>query len=329
VTSTVNAYTINSDGSLTSVPGSPFATGGMNGKAVAVTPDGKRLYVSNQGSNNVSGFDIAGDGSLTAIAGSPWLTGGTSPDLESIVITPNQPPLASFSAQPASAGSSSSFNGNPSVDLDGTVTGYRWDFGDGTLLVSGGPTPRHTFGRAGTFTVTLTLTDNEGCGTVRVFTGKATLCNGSRVATIARQVTIPPPGSGPVAPLPPVNPLAPRILSASVRPAVFRVRRGTRFRYSLSAAARLVFTIDRRLPGRRVGRRCAAPTRSNRGRRRCTRLRRVGSFARASVAGANVKRFSGRIGGRRLAPGRYRARLVARAGGLSSLPRLLYFRVVR
>jgi hypothetical protein len=258
------------------------------------------------------------------------------------VITPNQPPLASFSAQPASAGSSSSFNGTPSIDLDGTVAGYRWDFGDGTLLSSGGPTPRHTFARAGTYNVTLTLTDDEGCGTVRIFTGKATLCNGSRVATITRQLTIPPAGSGPVAPLPPVNPLAPRFLSASVRPAVFRVNplgarevpvsavtRGTTFRYSLSAAARVVFTIDRRLPGRRVGRRCVAPTRANRGRRRCTRLRRAGRFARASVAGANAKRFSGKIGRRRLVPGRYRARLVARAGGLSSLPRLLYFRVVR
>jgi hypothetical protein len=118
-------------------------------------------------------------------------------------------------------------------------------------------------------------------------------------------------------------------LSASVRPAVFRVGEGTTFRYSLSAPARVVFTIDRRLAGRRVGTRCVPVTRANRGREVCTHLRRAGRFARASVAGPNAKRFSGRIGPRRLAPGWYRARLVAGAAGVTSIPRLLTFHVVR
>src|SRR5439155_20950148 len=51
-TSAVKAYTINSDGSLTAI--GAFATGGTNGKALALTPAGKLLCVSNNGTNNVS-----------------------------------------------------------------------------------------------------------------------------------------------------------------------------------------------------------------------------------------------------------------------------------
>jgi hypothetical protein len=56
----------------------------------------------------------------------------------------------------------------------------------------------------------------------------------------------------------------------------------------------------------------------------------AGSLTYASVAGANRRRFSGRVGRGRLRPGRYRAVLVAsdRAGNLSTAKRLR-FRVVR
>ena len=71
------------------------------------------------------------------------------------------------------------------------------------------------------------------------------------------------------------------------------------------------------------------PTRTNRSARLCTRLRRVGRFAIAAPAGASRHRFSGRIGTKRLAPGRYRATLVAADGaGNRSAPARLRFRVV-
>ena len=140
---------------------------------------------------------------------------------------------------------------------------------------------------------------------------------------------------------------APAFLSASVNPSVFavnrrgtretpvaaqrrRVRRGTTFRYRLSEAARVVFTIQRARPGRRVRGRCRKPTRANRRRPRCTRYVRIGRFAQQAVAGANRKRFSGRIGRRILRPGRHRAVLVATdAAGNRSTPRRLRFRIVR
>jgi YVTN family beta-propeller protein len=203
VTNTVNAYRINASGSLTAVPGSPFATGGTNGKMVALTPDGRRLYVSNQGSNNVSGFDVAPNGALTPIPGSPWPTGGTSPDLESIVITPNQAPTASFTAQPQPAGFMTELDATPATDGDGSADTYEWDFGDGSTQTQSAPIVRHVYARPDTYTVTLTVTDNEGCSVQRIYTGKATLCNGAATARFSADVVVPAPQPGVTPPPPP------------------------------------------------------------------------------------------------------------------------------
>jgi len=118
---------------------------------------------------------------------------------------------------------------------------------------------------------------------------------------------------------------------AAERPAAAgRIPKGTTFRYRLSEAARVTFTVERALTGRRVGRRCVKPRRSNRTRRRCTRHRRFGRFAQRASAGRNSKRWSGKISRRRLSAGRHRATLVATdAAGNRSRPRRLRFRVVR
>ena len=135
-----------------------------------------------------------------------------------------------------------------------------------------------------------------------------------------------------------VTPRAPVIRSASVRPRTFAVARGgrpgvprgTTFHYRLSEAARLTVAIERRSPGRSVGGRCRRQTRVNRKRRPCTRFARVGGFSQPSVAGANRRRFSGRVGGRRLRAGRYRATLRATdAARNRSRARRLGFRVVQ
>jgi PKD repeat protein len=52
------------------------------------------------------------------------------------------------------------FDGSGSSDPDGTITAYEWDFGDGSSGV--GPNPTHVYATAGTYNVTLTVTDDEG-----------------------------------------------------------------------------------------------------------------------------------------------------------------------
>ena len=74
--------------------------------------------------------------------------------------TINQPPVAN--AAPAScAGLSCSIDGSGSTDPDGGITGYSWDFGDGTTPVTGS-FATHTYAAAGTYTITLTVTDTSG-----------------------------------------------------------------------------------------------------------------------------------------------------------------------
>jgi hypothetical protein len=109
-----------------------------------------------------------------------------------------------------------------------------------------------------------------------------------------------------------------------------RASKGTTFNYVLSESARIVVTVERSKPGRMVGGKCKKPSRSNRRKRKCTRHTRFGRFAQVAVAGASSKRFSGRIGFKKLTPGRYRATLVATdPGGTASAPRRLGFTVVK
>lgn len=52
------------------------------------------------------------------------------------------------------------FDGSGSTDADGTIVSYDWDFGDGTFGI--GVSPSHIYTVAGTYTVSLTVTDNSG-----------------------------------------------------------------------------------------------------------------------------------------------------------------------
>lgn len=50
------------------------------------------------------------------------------------------------------------FDGRGSIDADGTITTYAWDFGDGSNAQ--GEIVKHKYSKAGQFTVELTVTDN-------------------------------------------------------------------------------------------------------------------------------------------------------------------------
>jgi PKD repeat protein len=72
--------------------------------------------------------------------------------------TGNVPPTARFT--PACTNLQCSFDSSQSVDSDGTIDGYDWDFGDGASSTAANPS--HTYAAPGTYTATLTVTDDLG-----------------------------------------------------------------------------------------------------------------------------------------------------------------------
>jgi PKD repeat protein len=74
----------------------------------------------------------------------------------------NQPPVAEANGPySGDAGSPVSFSSAGSMDPDGIIVSYSWDFGDGTPP-SGRPNTRHVYSTDGSYTAMLTVTDNEG-----------------------------------------------------------------------------------------------------------------------------------------------------------------------
>ena len=146
-----------------------------------------------------------------------------------------------------------------------------------------------------------------------------------------------------VAPIVPLAPVAPVLSHVAISPARFgvgraptavtasvRTPRGTAIGFTLNERARVRIVVQRKLSGRRHGRRCLAPTRGRRQRGpRCTRLVLVGTLTRTGASGANRVAFSGRVGSRALGTGSYIATLTASVTGApSSVPARAGFAIV-
>ena len=71
---------------------------------------------------------------------------------------PNSLPTASFTS--TCTGLACTFDASGSTDPDGSITSYAWTFGNGTTGT--GATAARTYAAAGTYPVTLTVTDNLG-----------------------------------------------------------------------------------------------------------------------------------------------------------------------
>jgi virginiamycin B lyase len=114
------------------------------------------------------------------------------------------------------------------------------------------------------------------------------------------------------------------------RSAQGRPRPGTTLTWALSEPARVTIAIQARKAGRRVGGRCRRPDRRNRSRPACRRWVKVGRLTHEASMGQNSRRFSGRLRGKALRPGRYRAVASAVDGaGNRSGPSRASFTVVR
>ncbi|QIS38504.1 PKD domain-containing protein [Clavibacter capsici] len=100
---------------------------------------------------------------------------------------PNQAPKAAFTQQAAFL--DASYDAAGSTDPDGTITGYAWDFGDG--VQASGAQQAHAYAAAGTYTVTLTVTDDRGATdrTQQEITVKAAPANIAPTAVVTATAT--------------------------------------------------------------------------------------------------------------------------------------------
>jgi hypothetical protein len=104
---------------------------------------------------------------------------------------------------------------------------------------------------------------------------------------------------------------------------------GTTFSFALDRAATVKITIQRRPGGQRLNGVCKAPTRKLRHKPRCTRTIKIATLSRTGHAGSNKVAFSGRISGRALRPGNYRAVFIASNAAGPSSPKTIAFTIVR
>jgi PKD repeat protein len=113
------------------------------------------------GTGATSAHTYAAAGTFTASLTVTDNQGATSTITHPVTVTApaaNNPPVAAFTSTVASL--TASFDGTTSTDPDGTVASYAWSFGDGQTGT--GSTVSHSYATAGTFTVSLTVTDNQG-----------------------------------------------------------------------------------------------------------------------------------------------------------------------
>jgi PKD repeat protein len=107
---------------------------------------------------NAAAFALTGTGERRASSHD-----GTAPPVLHLAYTTgggggNQPPTAAFTS--SCTGLACTFNGTGSSDPEGPIATYQWNFGDGTT--GSGSQPSHPYSQAGTYTVSLTVTDSGG-----------------------------------------------------------------------------------------------------------------------------------------------------------------------
>jgi PKD repeat protein len=207
------------------------------------------------------------------------------------------------SATTVKVGESVTFTGSATaVEPGDTIASYQWTFDEGAS-VGAGASATHSFATAGVHKATLTVTDAAGVTSTEVVD-----------ITVQKQpegVRIPPAPCGKPCPFLSSLILTPtRFRAARSGPSVTNTdRTGTRVSFTLagwgSHQLPVVFKVERLVRGFAHGRMCLAARPLHRA-KRCTRHIAVhGRFSITGAMGANALRFTGRIDGHALTPGRY------------------------
>lgn len=174
--------------------------------------------------------------------------------------------------------------------------------------------------------------------------GRLDVCKAMPGCTDIDQLPVPAPVQPPKPP-PPLPPPVPLLNALKLTPSSFRAARsgasissthakpGTFVTYNDTQASMTEFSVlvpRQGVLSRAKG--CVAPPhkRSTHGHRpkRCVRYLRAGRFWRLDTPGANRFHFSGRLAGKRLAPGRYRLQAVPVFGGVTGAGAGANFRII-
>ncbi len=393
-----------SGGACADAPGTPLT----GADAVAVSPDGKSVYVTSASSGTVTHFFAAPAGQLTydgcvSNGGSGGACAdargnsledpnavAVSPDGKSVYVTAGQPGAVTHFF--AAAGGQLTFDGCISNDGSGgacaDAPGSPVDGADAVAVSPDGKSVYVTSATAGTLTTFAAATasggqltygscvsdDGDGgacadapgsplqgaagvavnaqgtavyatafgAGTVTHFfrTGVSTGGSGATGGSGSGGSGSGTPGSGGG------STTTPTLTSLAITPHAFVAspggpsvivlpssRRGGKVAYQLDVAAAVRFVIQHPVPGRRQrvnGKlRCVAPTHKNANAGSCVRVVTVGSFTQPGTAGANSFRFSGRLNGGRLPAGNYTLVATPSTAGETGRPVQMTFRIKR
>jgi PKD repeat protein/lysophospholipase L1-like esterase len=154
----------NAGGPYAAAQGTAVNFSGMNSS----DPQGEALtYAWNFGDGSSTGSDV--NPSHTYVAPGTYTvsltvtnTSGLSATTTTQAIISARPPGANAGGPYSAAqGTAVSFSGQNSSDPQGEALAYTWNFGDGNLTGSG-VNPSHTYLTAGTYTVSLTVTNTSG-----------------------------------------------------------------------------------------------------------------------------------------------------------------------
>jgi PKD repeat protein len=108
-------------------------------------------------------FPVAGTYTVTLTVSDAWGRAG-SPVTREVTTSPepagNEGPTVTF-PQPVCTGLSCPVSSTGTTDPHG-IRSYSWNWGDGTALSTGASPSAHVYAAAGTYTITLVVTDNWG-----------------------------------------------------------------------------------------------------------------------------------------------------------------------